>query len=235
MRVGLVAEGRGDLAVLVNILKGKLGLDLRRVQFLRPEYWIDETDTYEQDEAERGGWVRVKNECVEQSRIAEFLDNAKDDDAFVVVQVDTAEAHEKGFDVVRPDRQHAAYAEQLRQRVVEKIDAWLAGSFPGRVRHAVAVEETDAWVLTIHSSKDTAGHHDPKKKLTDALNKTMPERERKRLFQRKAYPYYDELSKPFRKARDLEKFAERNRSLRLFVDSLPQRPDDSAGEEPGGV
>lgn len=220
MRVGLVAEGRGDLAVLVNILKGKLGLDLEDVQFLRPEYTLDETDLYEQAERERGGWVRVKNECVERVRIDEFLANAIDDEALVVIQIDTAEAHEKGFDVARPDRKDAAYAATLRQRVVERIDAWLGGQLTGRVRHAVAVEEIDAWILTIHATKDTARHGDPKRELEKVLDKKLSDKDRKRLSQLKTYKRYDELSRPLRRLRDLDKVAERNLSLRLFLDSL---------------
>jgi hypothetical protein len=45
MRIGVIAEGRGDLAVLTNIFKGQLGLDSEDIQYLRPEYSLDETET----------------------------------------------------------------------------------------------------------------------------------------------------------------------------------------------
>jgi hypothetical protein len=220
MRVGLVVEGRGDLAVLVNILKGKLGLDFEDVQFIRPEYDRDEADVHDQDEAQRGGWVRVKYECVERSRIREFVTHAIDDEILVVIQIDTAEAHDKGYDVEKPRRDDAAYAELLRQRVVQKINAWLEGEGVDRIRYAVAVEEIEAWVLTILSTKDTVTYGDPKEQLQKLLNKTMSDKERKRHFQLKEYDRAHALTRPFRRLRDLEKFAERNRSLRLFVDSL---------------
>ena len=220
MRVGIVAEGRGDLAVIANILKGKLGLDFEDVQFIRPEYDMDETDVHDQAEALRGGWGRVKRECVERGRIREFVENAIDDEILVLIQIDTAEAHEKGYDIERPGRDDPDYAAVLRRRVVEKINAWLEGEGVERVRHAVAVEETEAWVLTIFSAKDTATFGDPKKKLNEVINKAMPDKERKRHFQLKEYPQADALTRPFRKRRELEKFADRNLSLRLFVDSL---------------
>ena len=204
----------------MNILKGKLGLDFEDIQFLRPEYKIDETDVHDQNEAQRGGWGRVKRECVERGRIREFVRNAIDDESFVVIHLDTAEAPDKGYDVQRPRRDDPAYVEVLRQRVVDKINTWLEGESIDRVRHAVAVEETEAWVLTIFSTKDTATYGDPKKQLLKLLNKTLPDRERKRHFQLKEYDQAHALTRPFRKLGELEKLADRNRSLRLFVDSL---------------
>lgn len=223
MRVGLVTEGRGDLAVLVNILKGKLGLDFEDIQFIRPEYDMDETDVHDQAEALRGGWGRVKRECLERGRIQEFVENAIDEDILVVIQIDTAEAHQTGYDVERPSRDAPDYAELLRQRVVERINAWLGGEGVERVRYAVAVEETEAWLLTIRVSKDTATYGDPKRQLNTLLNKSMAENDRKRHFQLKEYAQAYELSRPFRKLRELEKFAGRNRSLWLFVESLGPR------------
>ncbi|WP_437489883.1 hypothetical protein WME75_11600 [Sorangium sp. So ce1014] len=233
MRVGLIAEGRGDLAVLVNILKGKLGLDFEDIQFLRPEYDQDETDVHDQDEAQRGGWGRVKRECVERRRIREFVGNAIDEEILVVVQIDTAEAHDKGYDVEKPRRDDPGYAEILRQRVVDKIDGWLEGE-SDLVRHAVAVEETEAWVLTIFSPKDSTTHGNPKAQLQKLLNKTMSDKDRRRHFQLKEYDQAYALTKPFRKLRDLEKFVERNRSLRLFVDSLGAGRSRPGPTENGG-
>jgi hypothetical protein len=226
MRVGLIAEGRGDLAVLVNILKGKLGLDFEDVQFIRPEYDRDETDLHDQTEAQRGGWVRVKNECTDRTRIREFVQNAIDDEILVVIHIDTAEAHLKGYDVPRPSRDAEDYPEHLRALVAAKIDEWLDNEALERVRHAVAVEETEAWVLTIYSKKDTCQHGDPKKALRDEINRSWPDKERKRHFQRREYDQAYDLTKPFRKPRELAECATRNISLRLFVDSLPPRPPE---------
>lgn len=223
MRVGIVAEGRGDLAVLVNVLKGALGLDFEDIQFLRPEYDLDETDLQAVEESQRGGWVRVKSECQDRRRIREFMRNAIDDEFFVVVQIDTAEAHEKGYDVERPARGSAGYAEQLRERVVAKINKWLEGEGVERVRHAVAVEEIEAWILTLFSTKDTTTVGEPKEQLLKALNKALTPKERKQHFQRKAFGQAYEVSRPFRKTRELEKAARRNPSLQAFVTALTRR------------
>lgn len=219
MRVGLVAEGRGDLAVLVNLLKGALGLDFEDIQFIRPEYDLDETDIHNQPEAQRGGWARVKRECQERTRIREFVANVIEDEFLVVVQIDTAEAHDQGYDVSRPARDAGA-ALLLRERVIEKIEGWLEHEFRAHVRYAVAVEETEAWVLTIFSTTETSGCGDPKAQLNKQLNRIMSEKERKQHFQRKEYEQARTLTLPFRKARELEKCASRNASLQAFLDSL---------------
>lgn len=204
---------------MVNILRGALGLDKEDIQFLRPEYDLDETDLHNQAESQRGGWVRVKQECKERSRIREFVANAIDV-PLVVIQIDTAEAHEKGYDVERPRRGHPSYAEILRARVVAQINAWLEGECVEHVRHAVAVEEIEAWTLTLFSTKDTALYGDPKDQLEKAINKQWPAKARKQHYQLNPYEQAESLTKPFRKARDLEKAKGRNSSLRAFVAAL---------------
>ena len=49
----------------------------------------------------------------------------------------------------------------------------------------------------------------------------LSDKERKRLFQLKAYDRYDKLSQEFRKRNKLRQCATRNQSLRLFIESLP--------------
>jgi hypothetical protein len=60
----------------------------------------------------------------------------------------------------------------LRALVVAKIDDLRGPDLAVGVRHAVAVEETDAWVLTIHHDRvdrDTGARPDPKKRLRFVL------------------------------------------------------------------
>jgi hypothetical protein len=222
MKVGIIAEGPGDVAVLVNILKGKLGLDRKDVLAIRPDLARDETDLHEMAEEQFSNWGIVKQECVDRRRIEEFL-VPFEGERLVVLHIDTAEAELAGYDVKRPARQEADYARELRQRVVQKMNEWLAGEHADFLRYAVAVEETDAWLLPFWSShKETAGRPDPKKDLKMALNKSnkLSDKERKKLFQLGAYDLYAMLSESFRKRKHLDECAARNESLRLFVDSL---------------
>ncbi|MBK6533125.1 MAG: hypothetical protein IPF99_27115 [Deltaproteobacteria bacterium] len=140
MRVGIIAEGRADLAVLLNILKGRLGVDRSDVQALRPEYYEDETDLHEHREAQHSNWELVRRECLEREKIRDFLDSPVDEHRFVVIQIDTAEAEMPGYDVARPPRSDADYVATLRERVVATMNGWLAGEFVEHIRHAVAVD-----------------------------------------------------------------------------------------------
>lgn len=222
MKVGIIAEGPADVAVLVNLLKGKLGLDRKDVLAIRPDLASDETDLHEMAESRFSNWGIVKQECVERARIAAFVEPFEDE-RLVVIHIDTAEADLPGFDVKRPGRQEPGYAGKLRQSVVEKINEWLGGEHLALIRHAVAVEEMDAWLLPLWSShKDTAGRPHPKEDLEKALNKgnKLSEKERKRHFLKSPYERYDELSSPLRRRKGLDECASRNESLRLFVESL---------------
>jgi hypothetical protein len=226
MRVGIVAEGRGDLAVLVNILKGWSGIEFKNVQFLRPEYSLDETDLHEMSEEKHSNWLIVRDECIAGERIAEFLGSPIAGERIVVIQLDTAEAGLAGYDVNKPTERSGTYAAEVRRLVIEKINQWLAGRFSARIRYAVPVEETDAWVLTIYSKKETDLRPNPKKDLHKVLNEPnrFNDRARKKLFNLSTYEKYDTLTQPFRKTSTLDECANRSRSLRLFLDSFERAP-----------
>lgn len=222
MRAGIIAEGRADLAVLRNILEGWLAIERDEVRFLVPEYDLDSTDCHTMDVAARSNWLRVRDECRSGERIREFLALHADDDPIVVVQIDTAEAAEPGYDVTRPASDDATFVETLRARVLAEIDAWLPAEVVPRVRHAIAVEETDAWVLALFVARDTAMLPRPKEALHRELNRpgSPVERDRKRFFQLDVFAQSDRLSRDFRKRRNLTTGADRNASLRAFLDEL---------------
>lgn len=222
MKVGIIAEGPADVAVLINILRGRLGLDGKDMLAIRPDLARDETDLHEMAEAQFSNWGIVRQECVDRRRIAAFFEPFADE-RLIVIHIDTAEAELAGYDVKKPGRQEAGYAGKLRELVVEKINAWLGGEHLARIRHAVAVEEMDAWLLTLWSShKDTGSRPDPKKDLKLALSKSnkLSDKERKKNSQLSAHDLYAKLSDPLRKRKNLDECAARNESLRLFVESL---------------
>lgn len=230
MKIGIVAEGPSDLAVLENILKGSLGIDTRRdVRPIRPELAVDETDINDparaagyraQGETEYSNWLLVLDECKKRSRIEDFISNQLDEERIVVVHIDTAEAELVGYDVARPaDRKSDAYTDMLRELIVAKINGLLGQELAVCVRHAVAVEETDAWVLTIYDirSRDTARVLNAKKELGRVVSRRDAVRGRGSM---SAYDRYNALTVEFRNWNKLATYAKRNRSLMLFIDSL---------------
>jgi hypothetical protein len=240
MMVGIVAEGSADIAVIRNILKGKLGVQGDETQAIRPRLNEDKTDRVGGEASgyraptpeEFSNWTLVLEECRTRTKIEDFLRNDDADARLVVIHIDTAEAHHPGYDIPRPDRQAPDYSDLLRALVVAKIDGLLGPDLAAGVRHAIAVEETDAWVLTIHDDqgdRDTCTRPNPKARLEHVLDGKAPRgktRERRpregiaRARKKSEYERYDELSSDFRDGVRLHACAERNRSLRIFVDSL---------------
>ncbi|MFY0580431.1 hypothetical protein ACN28S_44885 [Cystobacter fuscus] len=219
MRIGIIAEGRGDLAVISNILRG-LGIDFEDIQFLRPQYALDETDLHAMSEEQFSNWGLVKKECTTGSLLEEFLDSPIEEERLVVIHIDTAEAGLPGYDVTRPPGSTKDSAIELRRRVAAKLDEWLSGRKSDQFRYAIAVEETEAWILTLYQKKETSTARDPKKALQKELNQRHSDKERKQLSQMRAYEHHDKLSRDFRRRRTLEDCATRNHSLRLFLESL---------------
>lgn len=226
--VGLIAEGRSDQEVLVNLLKGCLDLDHGQIVFLRPELRSDETDLHAMPRPEeRGSYLYVIDDCKGLERHIRRLEGLGEE-WLLIIHLDAAEAHRAEFELGPLDRGAQADAEVIRPRLIAKIAEW-AGAQRGqgllkRLRHAIAVQEIEAWLLAIHDDQgkqDTAVHHDPKVRLMQqVLPRTLKERERKRLFQMQEHRLYAELSKPFRKKKDLQRHMSRNLSLRLFCETL---------------
>lgn len=231
--IGIVAEGPSDVAVIRNILKGALGVDRDLTYAIRPELAADATDLANsggfraQRPEEFSNWESVLTECQTRTRIQDFLQNQIDDDSFVVVQMDTAEAHLPGYDITRPDPKSAGYVDALRALVVSKLSTLLGPEVALGVRFAICVEETDAWVLTIYEkqgSPDTSARPDPKQRLEYLLKKNPPRGKAKNAGATgKKYDQYDAWSRDFRVRKQLETCAARNKSLQLFFDSLSHK------------
>jgi hypothetical protein len=220
VRAAIVAEGRGDLGILTRILKGALGLDLDEIEFLRPEFDVDETDTFAMGAAQRSNWALVLDECRDRRRVRAFFDAPTDEERILVVQIDAAECGLAGFDVARPSPADVAL---LCERIERTMLGWMEGEYADRTCFAIAVEETEAWVLPLYlDAADTSVFTDPKARLARALNQAnaMSERDRKKLFMRSEFERMREVAKMLAKRPALEAAASRNGSLRRLVDAL---------------
>jgi hypothetical protein len=244
VKVGIIAEGPADIAVVMNILYGKLGVERKDVIPIRPKLTLDETDLaakrgggYKKPEEEEfSNWEIVLEECCKRTDLANFLDSVIDEERLLVVQIDTAEAELKGFDVARPDRRAADYVESMRARVVSKLEGLLGEEVSAKSRFAVAVEETDAWLLALYDpgDKDTGLIRDPKKKLAYLQGTLMITKSEKpkarpgkrgqtdgsRATKKSPFEAASELSTDFRDGELLSSCVGRNKSLQLFVTSL---------------
>ena len=219
MRVGIVAEGRGDLAVIVNIVKGVLDIDSSDITLLLPEYEYDQTDLAVMPVEAFSNWTLVKSKCQNRDTLKAFLDI--NEDAFLIIQIDTAERGEIGYDVNEPtDKNASNYCDCLRKNVILKINEWLENNFSDKIVYAISIEETEAWIMTLYDEKNTSKSADPKKKLDYILNSKLLNKDRFILSEKNEFKKMKKLSADFSKRKRLNSVKDNNRSLSLFCESL---------------
>lgn len=226
MIVGIYAEGRADLAVITNILKGALNIDRSDLRYELPEFHLDQTDLHTMPAEQHSSWTVVKTVCQERILIDEFFANPIIQELFIVIQIDTAERHLADYNLTEPvkskDIGAEEYCNELRVNVIGKINEWLENAYQENIAYAIAIEEIDAWVLTIYDSKtaDTSLYQNPKEKLSNEINRTFSDKAKKALNSMKTFERYETLSQDFRKKKKLAVCTTKNESLKLFCESL---------------
>ncbi|MDR0864498.1 MAG: hypothetical protein LBO74_06150 [Candidatus Symbiothrix sp.] len=222
MKVAIVAEGRGDLAVIRNILKGKLDIDGSDIQNLLPEYEYDQTDLAQMPVEAFSNWTLVKSKCQNRDDLKVFLNLNKD--AFLVIQIDTAERVLDGYDVHLPQRtgnqNQDDYCIALRNNIIDKINEWLENNLSGKIAYAVCIEETEAWIMTLYNETNTSKYADPKRKLQEIFDKKLSLREHLILSDKDTFKKMKKLSDGFSKKKVLKQVQKNNKSLDLFCESL---------------
>jgi len=212
MTIGVISEGHTDRAVITNILLALTDLDKSDILAIRPDYSQDETDKAKLPPATFSSWSVVKEECESRESIDAFLSLEGQD--FVVIHLDTAEAELYG--VNRPDKKLADYGEQLRLLVINKINDWLKEDLSSYILYAIAIEETEAWLLPIYEkNKDSLRSAKPKEKLIHRLGQLDVD-------SRATYANYLKLSKPLSKNKLIVKdgLLNHNISLRAFYEEI---------------
>lgn len=224
LRVGIIAEGKSDHAVIANVLKGVLKIERSQIDFLIPELNTDETDLNSKNPNIKSfsNWTIVKQNCVDKEEINDFFDDPLDNEKILIIQIDTAERNEKGYEVFEPQKSKAKkYSEELRTNVIQKINQWLNHSYEN-IFYAITIEETEAWVLALNdqSKNDTGVYLNVKEKYFNEMSKKANKKTENILKQKDAFNKYEKLSKPLSKPRELTKARSKNHSLNLFCTSL---------------
>lgn len=234
MQLGLIAEGPFDQEVIRSVVKGSTGIDDAQVVLLRPELSADRTDrssphhTMKPDEY--SNFALVQQECATRTKIRGFLGYV-DEERRVIVHIDTDRAADYGVDKpAKAADRLADYVENVRRRVVATMIGWLEDEHVDEIVFAVAIEETEAWLLAHWdvTAEDTARYDDPKRRFHHVLNNDgggLSAAERRQILRQGERERGAALSKPLRKKRTLDAAATRSRSLALFVAQLPARED----------
>ena len=214
IKIGIIAEGRPDQAVIENIIHYYFKEKDYEVILLRPDLDFDATDKQLQSAAAAGGLARVKKDCEEGIMLERFFATDFEDKNQLIIQLDTAEIKE--YDVVRPNKTETDYSSILRDNVIQKITIdWLKKEYPDQLIFAISIEELEAWLLTLYENKNSTSSINPKSKLKKVLSK-------KNLNSKEEYNNYAFLSKDFRKKKKIERALNFNESLALFCADLEE-------------
>ncbi|MEI6410336.1 MAG: hypothetical protein WCR52_13195 [Bacteroidota bacterium] len=219
MKAGIIAEGKSDMAVITNILKGKLGIDKSDIAYLVPELEKDETDLAIMRPEQFSSWSIVKAKCEAGNVVRDFMDII-DDGRFLVIHIDSAERNDYGVENLTKNTIDDLIL--IRNTVKSKIEEWLGENRRERIAYAIAVEETDAWVMTKYAQNrdDTGMLNNPKERLASKIIQTESPKAQKQLRNLDFFDRYGHYSYEFRKNRNLSVFIENNNSLKQFCDEL---------------
>lgn len=223
MRAGLIVEGLGDHAVVSNILKGMLDLDQCDIEYLRPALAVDETDKHNLKPDHFGNYAMVIEECKKQTKINAFLNIEGNE--LLVVHLDLAEYH--SYEITVPpnlsSQDRTAACRIIHDLLVKQIDIWTQGKYKDYLCHALAAQETEAWILTIHEPQcaETSTFLDPKRRFRDVVGKrALSKTARSELGGLREFERSNRLSQAFKRRKDLLKCAERNFSLKFLCEQL---------------
>lgn len=221
MRFGIIAEGYADVAVIKAVLKALIGIDGSDIIQLRPSEQFDETDL---NEMQFSNWNLVLESCQNEDLLYTYFESFPEE-ALLVVQIDTAE---RGEAVPKPlrtkDTEWKTYSEQLFSAVKEKISQIIPNAYREKVAYAIAIEETDAWLIPLFdtSHKDTAQHATPKEHLHNLIRKMDGKRRNRYTDTIKKNLNYVNIGKEL-KRKSLTICRQRNRSLELFCAEIEEK------------
>lgn len=217
---GLACEGVTDVAVLENILLGYVeNLDCNDIAQLQPQ--LDATDSANCF----GGWNQLFN-YLKSKRFRDDLVNSQ----YLVLQVDTDVAEEKGFDVSLLDENAKQLSVELiigrvKERLIQAINEGVDGFYgrednQGKVIFAISVHSIECWLFNLHNkdAKHNGRIHQGYKHLSELLA-----RDKKAAKLEKTYGCYDSLSDPFCKNKKniIGNVRAKDISFNHFVSALP--------------
>ena len=215
MRIGIIAEGFADIIVVKSVLKALIGIEMSEMQSIRPIEAFDETDLAELNFS---NWQLVFESCKDENLISAFFDSL-DGEALLVVHIDTAERGEVGYDISEPQRtghpDWKEYSRVLRNNVRQKLEVLLPERYRKKVIYAIAIEETDAWLIPLFDNtqnRDTASHVMAKETLRATISGLK--KKSKYIDTKHNNLDYANMGAEFRKG--LKTARRRNESLNLF-------------------
>lgn len=223
VKFGLICEGATDHAVLKNILMGYFCDPDLVIVTLQPDRDATESEAINTF----GGWYKVLDYC----RSDRFLSAFDDDEAVIVVQIDTDCAHEIHYEVATVDANGQKLSvEHIVANVRDKFKSIFIESFgepffehnQHRIIYAISVDEMECWLLPLY-------YADKIKSATNncffRLNEKRAQNNETRIRKDKVgeVSTYQKMSKPLSKNKILKEKYSQNPSFRIFIDDLESK------------
>lgn len=231
MKIGIVAEGPDDIQIIKYVVKCLTGIDTSDMVPVRPKIVQDETD----NEADRfSNWELVLNEATNHVLIDQFFEQWEETKPALVIHIDTAERDNPNYNITEPQRKNITnykdYSIELRKQVKKKIEDMLPIQYRKSVAYAIAIEETEAWIIPLfeNRSNDTSSIVKPKEHLSWLISLQKKKIKTKFTDTRKKRLNAEELGKCIGKAKGLDKCKAMNMSLELFCKEIESLLDISA-------
>jgi hypothetical protein len=167
MDIRIIAEGPADRDIIKAIVRAITKVEPENIVGILPSDLVDETDRYSGDFSD---WYIVLEKISDEDFLARAMATVQGD-FILVVHIDTAERGEIGYDVSIPVRSGSMdwnqYAIDLREAVKQKLETLIPPEYRDHVAYAIAIEETEAWIIPLCESvrHDTASHVRPKERL----------------------------------------------------------------------
>jgi hypothetical protein len=215
MVVGIISEGRTDQAVLTNLVVGLTELDKSSIRYLRPDNFYDETDLNYNQRNTFGGWSYVRDDCIDSSKFEQFF--AISDNEFIIIQIDSLQASDYG--ALRPNVVDENFSVIFRENIIRTINDWLNNRFADNIIYAIAIEEIEAWILTLYEDRNSSTSKSPKVRLHEIV---LPKHGKKCS---ETFENYLNISSDFCKPKQMKRrkcFAN-NESLKLFCLQLDDK------------
>ena len=113
---------------------------------------------------------------------------------------------------------------ELRLNILKKLSEWLDYEYIDDIVFAIAIQEIDAWLLTLFSNKETGLLLNSKERLLRIINESnhFSKKVKQTIFSlnENKYEQYNLLSQDFRKIKKLSEALTKNSSLKMFCDDL---------------
>lgn len=219
MKFALACEGPTDFITIENILCGFYDYDDLEDNISKLQPPLDETDN---KQVGSGGWGPLINYL----STTRFRDDVLNNE-FLIVQIDTDVSEEIGFDVKKLDDKGIDLDDAiLIDNVVARLkDAIIAGdadffdTHMSKIIFCICVHSIECWILAHYTQKK---ERVPKTKGCESalFYQISKQREFQKLVIEKTYKFYDELTRPFHKRKNIFKSAEKNPSFNVFINSL---------------